>query len=52
VSTCGNLSTISLTQNGETALYYAAKAGQSQVAEFLIDNEANVNDLNKVRTIW
>ena len=39
-------------QNGETALYYASKAGKSQVAEFLIDNEANVNELNKVCEVW
>ena len=35
-------------QNGENALYSASKTGQSQVAEFLINKGANVNEENKV----
>ena len=48
VSVYSNLSTFIPIQNGENALYYASKTGQSQVAEFLINKGANVNEKNKV----
>ena len=48
VSVNSNLSTVLPTQNGENALYYASKTGQSQVAELLINKGANVNEENKV----
>ena len=46
--TYGNLLVVSPVQNGENALYYASKTGQSQVVEFLINKGANVNEENKV----
>ena len=38
-------------QDGQTALYIAAKEGHTQVAEVLLSREADVNHLTKVRLI-
>ena len=38
-------------QDGQTALYIAAKEGHTQVAEVLLSREANVNHQTKVKLI-
>jgi len=38
-------------QDGQTALYIAAKKGHTQVAEILLRREADVSHLTKVRLI-